>query len=138
MDSTGARSVLRRFSDAWSGAAKRRRDGDVSARFPRRRRALMPVRRYHGTFTPGGCRVRIPVAKGAPPLSVRLAREVPYPVERVRSVTLPCEGGRLFLDVTADVPVATYPYGAGPDPDRVAGVDLGIIHPYAVADVSGH
>ncbi|MFU8853630.1 RNA-guided endonuclease InsQ/TnpB family protein [Micromonospora sp. SL1-18] len=133
LDSAGARSVLRRFSDAWFAAAKRRKDGDSSARFPRRRRALMPVRWYHDTFTIDGRRVRIPTAQGAPPLSVRLAREVPYPVEQTRSVTLLCEGGRLFLDITAEVPVAVYPPGEGPDPGRVAGVDLGIIHPYAVA-----
>nr|WP_231935280.1 transposase [Micromonospora viridifaciens] len=137
LDTTGARSVLRRFSDAWFAAAKRRRDGDVSARFPRRRRGLVPVRWYHGTFVLDGRRVRIPTAQGAAPLWVRLAREVPYPVEQVRSVTLLCEGGRLFLDVTAEVPVAVYPPGEGPDPGRAAGVDLGIIHPYAVAGPDG-
>ncbi|WP_279306385.1 RNA-guided endonuclease InsQ/TnpB family protein [Micromonospora globispora] len=137
LDSVGARSVLRRFSDAWFAAAKRRKDGDLSAGFPRRRRGLVPVRWYHGTFTLQGRRVRIPTAKGTPPLWVRLARRVPYPVEQVRSVTLLCEGGRLFLDVTAEVPVAVYPPGEGPDPARVAGVDLGIIHPYAVAGPDG-
>ena len=137
LDSVGARSVLRRFSDAWFAAAKRRKAGDLSARFPRRRRGLVPVRWYHGTFTLDGRRVRIPTAKGTAPLWVRLAREVPYPVEQVRSVTLLCEGGRLFLDVTAEVPVAVYPPGEGPDPARVAGVDLGIIHPYAVAGPDG-
>ena len=137
LDSDGARSVLRRFSDAWFAAAKRRKAGDLSARFPRRRRGLVPVRWYHGTFTLDGRRVRIPTAKGTAPLWVRLAREVPYPVEQVRSVTLLCEGGRLFLDVTAEVPVAVYPPGEEPDPGRVAGVDLGIIHPYAVAGPDG-
>jgi transposase len=44
-----------------------------------------------------------------------------------------CDAGRLWADVTAEVPVAAYPPGAEPDPGRVAGVDLGIIHPYAVA-----
>jgi len=44
LDSVGARSVLHRYSDAWFAAAKRRRDGDQRARFPRRRRALMPLR----------------------------------------------------------------------------------------------
>ncbi|GHJ52979.1 hypothetical protein Nm8I071_22860 [Nonomuraea sp. TT08I-71] len=68
---------------------------------------------------------------------MRLARELPYPIEQVRSITLLCEGGQLFLDVTAEVPVATYPAGQGPDPARVAGVDLGIIHPYAVAGPDG-
>ncbi|MDZ5491723.1 RNA-guided endonuclease InsQ/TnpB family protein [Micromonospora sicca] len=137
LDSTGARSVLRRFSDAWFAAAKRRKAGDLSARFPRRRRGLVPVRWYHGTFTLDGRRVRIPTAKGTAPLWVRLAREVPYPAEQVRSITLLCEGGRLFLDVTAEVPVAVYPPGEEPDPARVAGVDLGIIHPYAVAGTDG-
>ncbi|MGN9916567.1 RNA-guided endonuclease InsQ/TnpB family protein [Micromonospora palomenae] len=137
LDSTGARSVLRRFSDAWFAAAKRRNSGDVSARFPRRRRGLVPVRWYHGTFTVDERGVRIPVAKGSPSLWVRLARDLPYPPEQVRSVTLLCEGGRLFLDVTAEVPVATYPPGEGPDPGRVAGVDLGVIHPYAVAGPDG-
>ncbi|MFG3690721.1 RNA-guided endonuclease InsQ/TnpB family protein [Micromonospora sp. NPDC047740] len=137
LDSAGARSVLRRFSDAWFAAAKARQDGDLTARFPRRRRALMPVRWYHGTFTLDRRRVRVPTAQGASPLWIRLAREVPYPVEQVRSVTLLCEGGRLFLDITAEVPVAVYPPGEGPDPARVAGVDLGIIHPYAVAGPDG-
>jgi hypothetical protein len=52
-------------------------------------------------------------------------------------VTLGFDAGRLYLDVTAEVPVAAYPDGAGPDPARVAGVDLGIIHPYAVAGPGG-
>ncbi|RZU73777.1 IS605 OrfB family transposase [Micromonospora kangleipakensis] len=137
LDTTGARSVLRRFSDAWFAAAKRRSAGDLSARFPRRRRGLVSVRWYHGTFTVDGCRVRIPTARGTSPLWVRLAREVPYPAEQVRSVTLLCEGGRLFLAVTAEVPVTVYPPGEEPDPARVAGVDLGIIHPYAVAGPDG-
>ncbi len=63
---------------------------------------------------------------------MRLARPLPYPAGQVRSVRLVHEGRRLFLDVTAEVPVTAYPDGEGPDPARVAGVDLGIIHPYAV------
>jgi hypothetical protein len=51
LDSHGARSVLRRYSDAWFATAQRRRGGDGRARFPRRRRALMPLRWYHGAFT---------------------------------------------------------------------------------------
>ena len=66
-------------------------------------------------------------------LLVRLDRDIPYPAGRVRSVTLGFDAGRLYLDVTAEVPVAAYPQGSGPDPARVAGVDLGIIHPYAAA-----
>jgi hypothetical protein len=69
--------VLRRYSDAWFAAAKRRRDGDMRARFPRRRRALMPVRWYHGTFSLTDRRLRIPVARGCRPLVVRLDLDVP-------------------------------------------------------------
>jgi putative transposase len=123
----GARSVLRRYSDAWYEAAKRRRDGQ-QAHFPRRKRALVPVRFYHGTFQMDGRRVRLPVARGCPELWVRLARPIPYPAEQVRAVTLLAAGGRLWLAVTAAVPTEQHDL----DPGRVAGVDLGIIHPYAV------
>jgi IS605 OrfB family transposase len=129
LSTVGARSVLRRYSDAWFQAAKRRRAGQQDAGFPRRKRALVPVRFYHGTFTLQGQRVRLPVAKGQPELWVRLARPLPYPPEQVRAVTLLAEGGRLWLAVTATVPVQT---DHDLDPGRVAGVDLGIIHPYAV------
>jgi len=137
LDSVGARSVLRRYCDAWFGAAKRRRGGDGRARFPRRRRALVPMRWYQGTFALDGRRLRIPVARGRPPLWVRLDRELPYPHGQVRSVTLLYDAGRLWVDVTAEVPVACYPAGQEPDPARVAGVDLGIIHPYAVVGPGG-
>jgi IS605 OrfB family transposase len=137
LDSVGARSVLRRYSDAWFATAKRRRKGDAAARFPRRRRALVPLRWYHNAFTLEGRRLRIPVARGCPPLSVRLDRDLPYLPAQVRSVTLLYEAGRLWVDVTAEVPVARYPDGLEPDPARVAGVDLGIIHPYAVAGPGG-
>jgi IS605 OrfB family transposase len=137
LDAVGARSVLRRYSDAWFATAKRRSEGDRTARFPRRRRALMPLRWHHGTFTPAGRRLRIPVARGQPPLWLRLDRDPPYPPEQVRSVTLLYDVGRLWVDVTAEIPVASYPDGLEPDPGRVAGVDLGIIHPYAVAGPDG-
>jgi transposase len=137
LDSAGARSVLRRYSDAWFAAAGRRKSGDASARFPRRRRKMVPVRWYHGTFILEGRRLRIPVARGCPPLRVRLDRDLPYPLGQVRSVTVLYDAGRLWADVTAEVPVAVYPAGAGPHRARVAGVDLGIIHPYAVAGPDG-
>jgi Probable transposase len=137
LDTAGARSVLRRYGDAWFAAAKRRRDGDGRARFPRRRRALVPLRWYHGTFALTGRVLRIPVARGRPPLVVRLDRDLRCPAEQVRSVTLLYDAGRLWVDVTAEVPVACYPAGQAPDPGRVAGVDLGIIHPYAVAGPDG-
>jgi transposase len=137
LDSVGVRSVLRRYSDAWFAAAKRRRAGDASARFPRRKRGLVPIRWYAGTFALDGRVLRIPVARGCAPLLVRLDRDVPYLAGQVRSVTLGFDAGRLYLDVTAEVPVATYPEGVEPDPALVAGVDLGIIHPYAVAGPGG-
>ena len=137
LDSTGARSVLRRYSDAWFSAAKRRTAGHVEVRYPRRRRRLLPVRWYHGTFVLEGRRLRLPTAAGTPALWIRLDRDVPYPGETIRSVTLGNDGGRLWIDVTAELPVAVYPPGHRPDPARVAGVDLGIIHPYAVAGPDG-
>src|SRR5262249_41035221 len=92
----GSRSVLRRYSDAGLAAANRRREGDQRARFPRRRRALMPLRWYHGTFTLTGRRLRIPVARGHQSLWVRLDRDLPYPPGQVRSVTLIYDAGRLW------------------------------------------
>jgi hypothetical protein len=68
----GARSVVHRYADAWHEAAKRRTNGE-DARFPRRKRALVPVRFYHGTFLIEGQRVRLPVRQGCPALWVRLA-----------------------------------------------------------------
>src|SRR5258708_2484392 len=133
LDSVGARSVLRRYSDAWFAAAKRRREGDTTARYPRRRRRMVPLRWYQGTFRLEGRVLQIPVARGCPPLRVRLDRDLPYPAGQVRSVTLLFDAGRLWVDATAEVPVAVYPAGQEPDPGRVAGGDLGIIHPYAVA-----
>jgi putative transposase len=128
LSTVGARSVLRRYADAWHQAAKRRRNGQQKGYFPRRKRALIPVRFYNGTFLLEGQRVRLPVARGRPELWVRLARPIPYPPEQVRAVTLLHDGGRLWLAVTAAVPVQHHDL----DPGRVAGVDLGIIHPYAV------
>jgi hypothetical protein len=77
LDTAGARSVLRRYSDAWFATAKRRKEGDRTVRFPRRRRALVPLRWYHGRFTLTGRRLRIPVARGRAPLWVRLNRDLP-------------------------------------------------------------
>src|SRR5205814_1408966 len=71
------------------------------------------------------------------PLWVRLDRDLPYQPEELRSVTLLYDAGRLWVDVTAEVPVTCYPDGLEPDPARVVGIDQGIIHPYAVADPGG-
>ena len=137
LDSVGARSVLRRYSDSWFAAARARQAGNGAARFPRRRHRLMPVRWYGGTFSVEGRSLRLPTASGTAPLRLRLARDVPYTRDQLRSVTLLSEAGRLFVEVCAEVPVATYAPGQGPDPARVAGVDLGVIHPLAVAGPEG-
>jgi IS605 OrfB family transposase len=50
---------------------------------------------------------------------------------------LVAEGSRLYVDVSAEVPLDSYPKGQEPDPARIAGVDLGIIHPYALAGPDG-
>ena len=89
----GARSVLRRYSDAWFATAKRRRKGDAAGAVPTAAAgagaaALVP-RHLHAW----GRRLRIPVARGRPPLWVRLDRDLPYPPAQVRSVTLAVRGG---------------------------------------------
>ena len=118
------------------GAAKRRRNGDGRARF---RGGGEHWCRCAGTTAPqaGGRATADPVTKGRPALWVRLDGRPAYRPEQVRSVTLVYDAGRLWADVTAEVPVAQYPPGQGPDPARVAGVDIGIIHPYAVAGPAG-
>jgi IS605 OrfB family transposase len=93
----------------------------------------MPSRYYAGTFALDDMHLNLPTARGCPPLPLRLSRPVPYAQGTVRSVTLLNVGPKLFIDVTTEVPVATYEEGLEPDPARVAGVDLGIIHPYALA-----
>jgi len=132
LSTTGARSVLRRYSDAWMTTAKKRRAGDASAHYPRRKKGLVPSRYYAGTFRLEGRQLKIPIARGAEPLIVRLTREVPYPASSIRSVTLLADGARLCVDVTAEIEIETYRPGEAPDPDRIAGIDLGIIHPFAV------
>jgi transposase len=72
LSTVGARSVLSRYADAWFQAAKRR--NQERAGFPRRKRSLVPIRCYHGTFRIQGQRVRLPVQRGRPELWVRLAR----------------------------------------------------------------
>ncbi|TMK39992.1 MAG: IS200/IS605 family element transposase accessory protein TnpB [Actinobacteria bacterium] len=116
LDMVGARSVIRRYSTEWIEAAKRRKAG-LPVGFPRRKKALLAVRWYHGTFRIDGDRLRLPVARGALPLVARLAREIPYPAESIRSLTLVAEAGRLYVDVTA----ALSPEAHDLDPGIVAG-----------------
>src|SRR5437879_13695319 len=94
-----AEGVLRRYCDAWFATAKRRKNRDLTARYPRRKRRMMPVRFRHGAFTIEGRRVRLVTAQGCPPLWVRLDREVPYPAGQVRSITVVNEGGRWVVEV---------------------------------------
>lgn len=124
---TCAEDVLKRYSTAFFEASKRKKKG-LRAGFPRRKRGLVPVRFRFGCFALDDSRVRLGVARGAPELWVRLGRPFPYAVGTVRSVTLVAEAGRLFLDMTAEVAVEPRDL----DPAMTAGVDLGIIHPYAV------
>jgi len=120
-------SVVRRYSSACFEVAKRKRTGE-RAHYPRRKRGLVPLRWRTGTFTVEDRRVRVSMAQGAAPCWLRLSRPVPYPPASVRSVTLLVDAGRLVLDVTAGFDVEDHRL----DPTRVAGVDLGIIHPIAV------
>jgi IS605 OrfB family transposase len=137
LSTTGARSIVRRYSDAWMSTAKRRKAGDRSARYPRRKKGLMASRYYAGTFLLEGRRLRIPTARGAAPLVVRLTREVPYLATSIRSVTLLCDGPRLCVDVTAEIEIERCGPGRALDPERIAGVDLGIIFPFAVVADEG-
>lgn len=127
-----AEDVAKRYSAACFETARRKQAGG-RARYPRRKRAVVPVRFRWSAFTLDGRRLRLAVAKGQPELWVRLTREVPYDPASVRAVTLVADAGRLYVDVTAEVLVEDHDL----DPARVAGVDLGIIHPYAVAGPDG-
>jgi len=122
------RSVVRRYSDACFVTAARQRAGE-RARYPRRKRGLVPLRWSSGTFRVEPNRVRLSVAQGARECWVRLARPIPYPIESLRSVTLLIDAGRMVLDVTAGLEAQDHDLDL--DPERVAGVDLGIIHPIA-------
>jgi IS605 OrfB family transposase len=132
LSSVGARSILRRYSDAWFSTNAARRGGNRLARYPRRRTSLVPSRYYTGTFILHGRHLSLPMARGCPTSALRLCRPVPYLPGTVRSVTLLNVGPKPFVDVTAEIPVANYEEEFGPHPARVAGIDLGIIHPFAV------
>jgi transposase len=103
----------------------------MNARYPRRKRRLVPLRFRTGSSAVHGRWVRLSLAQGLPALWPCLARPLPYLPETVCAVTLLHEHGRL-VDVPAGLPVVSHAVDPGP----VAGVDLGIIHPSAVA--TGH
>ena len=123
---TTVRSVVRRYSDGCLATAARKRAGQL-ARYPRRKRSLVPLRWHSGRFAVEGNRIRLSTAQGAPPCWVRLCRPVPYPLESLRSVTLLVDAGRPVLDVTAALEIEHHDL----DRNRLAGIDLGIIHPIA-------
>jgi IS605 OrfB family transposase len=127
-----AEDVAKRYSAACFETARRKQVGG-RARYPRRKRAMVPVRFRWSAFTLDGRRLRLAVAKGQPELWVRLTRPVPYDPGSVRAVTLVADAGCLYVDVSAEVVVEHNEV----DPARVAGVDVGIIHPYAIAGPDG-
>ena len=131
--SCSARSILRRYSDAWFSANAARRGGNAAARYPRRRKSLIP-----SATTPAPSPSTADTSAFRWPVGVRPWACVFRDPSRIRHTRCALSrssnvGPKLFVDVTAEVPVASYEEGMGPDPARVAGVDLGIIHPYAVA-----
>jgi transposase len=93
LSTVGARSVLGRYSDAWFQAAKRRRRGEPAG-FPRRKRRLVPIRCYHGTFLFRQGRVRLPVAKAIPCCGCGWPAPFPIPSSKSeRSRCSPMGGG---------------------------------------------
>jgi hypothetical protein len=134
LDTTGARSVLRCYADAWFAAARRRRGrrrhGAVSAAPPADGAGALGIT-VRSAWTGGRWRFRCPAA--ARRCGSAWTATCPTPPGRSARPSCCSTRGRLWLEVTAEVPVAGYPAGQEPDPGRVAGVDLGIIHPYAVA-----
>ena len=66
LDMVGARSVLRRYSTEWFEAAKRRKAGQPGG-FPRRKKALLSVRWYHGILPHRRRPPQNPGAQGCPP-----------------------------------------------------------------------
>ena len=115
----GARSVLQRYSDAWFEAARRHNRGErlgsraANASWSR-------IRLFNGTFLLDGDRRAAAGRQGSSELWVRLARPLPYLPDQVRSVTLLHDAGRLWLSVTAAVPVEQHDL----DPDQVSGWTL--------------
>jgi transposase len=107
-----AEDVAKRYSSACFETARRKKAGG-RARYPRRKRAVVPVRFRFSAFTLDGRRLRLATAKGELELWVRLARDVPYDPAAVRAVTLIVDAGRLFVDVSAEVPVEDHDLDPG-------------------------
>jgi hypothetical protein len=122
LDTTGARSVLRRYSDAWFRRPNAARPGMSRRRF---RGGGVGCCRYAGItarsgWMGGGCGCR--PRRGVRRCGCAWTGTFPYPAEQVWSVTSLAEGGRLWLEVIAELPVARHPAGEEPDPRRVGSV----------------
>ena len=130
------------IAKCWSAnffAAKRRQKRGEEASLPLAKRYLMPVSWRKGEFSltvesrfPDGSRRRpsvvLATARGCEPLSLSLSHDHPYDQAAVRAVRLLEDAGELFLDVTAWVQIVR----AEVDPEMIAGIDPGIIHPLAI------
>jgi putative transposase len=129
-----AQDVTKAWSAAFFETMKRRKKGE-QARLPLRKRWLVPVTWRKGEFALSAAyedrraRAVLSSARGYAGLELTLSHDHPYDPELVRAVRLIEEAGELFMDITAWVAVAQ----ATAVPEKVAGVDPGIIHPLAVA-----
>jgi transposase len=129
-----AQDVTKAWSAAFFETMKRRKKGE-QARLPLRKRWLVPVTWRKGEFALSaaseGRRARavLSTARGYASLELALSGDHPYDPELVRAVRLVEEGGELFMDITSWVAVPQ----SEAVPDKVAGVDPGIIHPLAIA-----
>jgi putative transposase len=126
--------VTKAWSAAFFDTMKRRKNAE-QARLPLRKRWLVPVTWRRGEFALSaaseGRRARavLSTARGYASLELALSGDHPYGPELVRAVRLIEEAGELFMDITAWVAVAR----SEASPEKVAGVDPGIIHPLAIA-----
>ena len=107
-----AEGIAKRYCDAFMQTARRKRRGE-RARYRATNGRCSRCGSAPARSSIRDRRVRLAVARSAPPLWVRLARSAPYPIDQVRSVTLVVDGGRLCLDVTAAVPVEDHGLDAG-------------------------
>jgi transposase len=129
-----AQDVTKAWSAAFFETMKRRKKGE-QARLPLRKRWLVPVTWRQGEFALSaasegrGARAVLSTARGYASLELALSGDHPYDPELVRAVRLIEEAGELFIDITAWVAVAR----SEAVPEKVAGVDPGIIHPLAIA-----
>ncbi len=126
--------VAKAWSAAFFESVRRRKEGE-RASLPLRKHYQRPVVWRRGEFRllAGGKKVRPRVAlgrsRGYPPLELAVSHAAPYAAEAVRAVKLLDDGGALYLDFTAWVPIKA----AKRAPARVAGADPGIIHPLVLA-----